>query len=769
MRIYGIVQGVGFRPFVKCLADEWGLNGDVCNYGPFVEINVSGTEEAVSSFKTDLISRAPKRADIKKTETIEISEAVLNKGFYIKASESTDGLIFIPPDIAICDECKKELFDKDDRRYLHPFINCTQCGPRLSILENLPYDRERTAMREFAMCPECGREYSDQESRRFDAQPVCCNDCGPSVYLLDKNGKELCRDGAAITKVRKVIKNGGIAAIKGIGGFHLACDASSDDAVNELRNRKHRPSKPFAVMMKDMDTVLRECEVNDDLHKALLEGPEKPILLLDKKEGGIASDAIAPGNLSIGVMLPYAPLQLLLFDYPDDVEDFPDMLVMTSGNVSGAPICRDEAEAIEKLSGIADVFLSNDREIYTRADDSVTDCFEGHPLMIRRSRGYAPVPVKITADIPVDRCIAAIGGELKNTFCISRGDLFYPSSYVGDLSDIRSAEVLEETYRRFLHMLEAEPEIIVCDKHPQYVSVKIAEKLSEEAGIPLIKIQHHYAHVLSCMAENDHREPVIGISFDGTGYGDDGTIWGGEVFIADVHGYKRAGHISPFVQAGGDASSREGYRIACSMMQGKVSDRDALKLLGSCMDERSLKIERSMTENNINCVLSTSAGRLFDAVSAVLGIRYRSTFEGEAAMYLQTEALKYLKEHDHIEKQVYECENADIDTDGLFGYILNERLSGADVKKLAFDFHDMLAKRTAAAAAYAASSAGIDTAALSGGCFQNTLFMGLVKKELEKKNIKVITHSMIPPNDGGIALGQAYYGVFNSADRRNLI
>ena len=349
------------------------------------------------------------------------------------------------------------------------------------------------------------------------------------------------------------------------------------------------------------------------------------------------------------------------------------------------------------------------------------------------------------------------------------GDLFYPSSYVGDLSDIRSAEVLEETYRRFLHMLEAEPETIVCDKHPQYVSVKIAEKLSEEAGIPLIKIQHHYAHVLSCMAENDHREPVIGISFDGTGYGDDGTIWGGEVFTADVHGYKRVGHISPFVQAGGDASSREGYRIACSMMQGKVSDRDALKLLGTCMDERSLKIERSMTEKNINCVLSTSAGRLFDAVSAVLGIRYRSTFEGEAAMSLQTEALKYLKEHDHIEKQVYECENADIDTDGLFGYILNERLSGADVKKLAFDFHDMLAKRTAAAAAYAAASAGIDTAALSGGCFQNTLFMRLVKKELEKKNIKVITHSMIPPNDGGIALGQAYYGAFNSADRRNLI
>ncbi len=750
--IYGIVQGVGFRPFVKRLADELNISGSVCNHGPFVEIRAFGEKKALFAFEERLKLSKPERAVIEKMETSFFDSDRIPEKFIIDESLRTESgnNIFIPPDIAICDDCKKELFDKNNRRYLHPFINCTQCGPRLSILENLPYDRERTSMKYFKMCAVCESEYYDKSGRRFDAQPVCCKSCGPLVYLLDASGNKIISDGGAFTRARRIIKNGGVIAVKGIGGFHLVCDASSETAVEELRKGKHRPSKPFAVMMKDMDTVRRECTDISHEQEKLLDGPEKPIVLLERSDRGKLAESVAPGNPRTGVMLPYTPVHLLLFSYPDDVKDFPDVLVMTSGNISGAPICRTEEEAVIKLSGIADAFLSNDREILTRADDSVTDHFEGKPYMIRRSRGYAPLPVRVNS-LRDDKCIAAFGGELKNTFCIGKGKLLYPSSYIGDLSDAHSTDVLNDTMERFIKMLDAVPRAACCDLHPAYLSVRAAENFAEERGIPLFKIQHHYAHILSCMAENDRKEPVIGLAFDGTGYGTDGSIWGGEILACDMLEFRRLGHITSFKLAGGDTAAREGWRAAYAMLKDAGMDCEAEVILGDVKDK--LPVISAMLEKNVNCAISTSAGRLFDAVATLLGVKACSSFEGEAAMALQFAAERYLNGKGEVPSLKEICE----DTGDIFKLLALQKLEGMDSCMLAYAFHEMLSDWAAENAYRAGVSEGMDTVALSGGCFQNTLFLKLVKEKIKKRGMKVLVHSMIPVNDGGIAPGQAYH------------
>ena len=588
-RVYGIVQGVGFRPVTSRHAQTAGVTGTVCNKGSYVEIYGQGTAASLRRFEELIEKEPPKRAVILKFDKKECKDPVREyDSFDIIESEKTGGEIFVSPDIAVCDECAAELYDDSNRRFLHPFINCTCCGPRLTILESLPYDRERTSMKEFEMCPQCAGEYHDPATRRFDAQPVCCNECGPEVYVIehspgeaetyfsediskqpdtcDKWEKSGLTGLSAITRARQVIKEGGIVAIKGIGGFHLCCDGTNPDAVSMLRQRKNRPFKPFALMMKNMDVVKRECELGFDAEEEtdindILTGHQKPILLLKKRAGGQTAEPVAPGNPKIGVMLPYAPVHLLLFDLPGDgIDDMPDVLVMTSGNVSGAPICRDDTEAQAELGNLCDLILSHNRKIRVRADDSVMDRYGGKPYMIRRSRGYAPLPFMMTVDESrrKHRSVLAIGGELKNTFCIAKESLFYPSAYVGDLADLRTVNALKETVERFKTLLEVEPEVVVCDMHPSYNSVAVAG----ECGIPVIKVQHHYAHVLSCMAENDYSGSVIGVSFDGTGYGEDGTIWGGEILLADVHGFERFAHIAAFDQPGGDASSREGWRIA---------------------------------------------------------------------------------------------------------------------------------------------------------------------------------------------------------------
>ena len=741
IRMYGIVQGVGFRPAVSRCAEIHSILGTVCNYGSFVEIVAQGKPADVDQFVDDMIHRPPERAEVVKTELFDADDEPEYTDFTIIESAGKGGIIFIPPDIATCEKCAKELYDPRDRRYLHPFINCTQCGPRLTILDALPYDRERTSMKDFPMCPTCEHEYYDPKSRRFDAQPVCCNDCGPQLYILDTDIKG--RD--ALTYTRKMLRDGKVAAIKGIGGFHLACDASSAAAVSRLRSLKHRPAKPFAVMMKDLETVERECFLCPE-QKKILTGHQKPSRLLERRPGGTLPAEIAPGNPTV-----------------DDGVEMPDMLVMTSGNVSGAPICRSDEDAREQIAGFCDCILSHNRTIRTRADDSVMDFFENKPYMIRRSRGYSPLPFLLSGDWHGK--VLAVGGELKNTFCIGIDSLFYPSSYIGDLADRRSGAVLKETIDRFEGFLGMKPELIACDLHPGYVSTQIAESY----GLPIVRVQHHYAHILSCMAENDCAEPVIGASFDGTGYGTDGTIWGGEILKADLHGFARLGHIRPFPHTGGDLASREGWRIAASMLQrlrGFDGAMDEALRLGLA-DEKALRAQMKATEHGLNTVISTSAGRLFDAVSAILGVCRKSSFEGEASCALEFAAEAWRKQHADPEDAPERFGGLDttdgtvLETEKLISEITAARLAGEDTGKLALVFHTELARQIAEAVIRAGRAEGIRKAALSGGVFQNRLLLELTVSRLRAAGFEVLLHSLTPTNDGGIALGQAAFAMAN--------
>ena len=759
IRVYGIVQGVGFRPTVSRHATSNGICGTVCNKGPYVEIYAQGQKKQMEGFLKALEVQPPKRAAILKinTEDVTAETDMHFETFDIIESEKTKGEIFVSPDIAICEECKEEMYDPKDRRYLHPFINCTCCGPRLTILDALPYDRERTSMKEFPMCPDCAEEYEDETTRRYDAQPVCCNKCGPEVYLIGRS--ERGRD--AITYTRRMISEGKIVAIKGIGGFHLCCDATNEEAVQRLRTLKRRPAKPFAVMAKDESVVKRECVVTPE-QEMILTGHQKPILLLDIENGGRLAPSIAPGNPKVGVMLPYAPVQLLIFQYDDGIK-MPDILVMTSGNTSGAPICREDTEAVAELSHLCDAMLSHNRKIRIRADDTVMDFYKNEPYMIRRSRGYAPLPFMMSTEWKGK--VLAVGGELKNTFCIGVDSRFYPSPYVGDLEDLRTVKALQETIQRFQTLLEVHPQVVVCDLHPKYNSTVVAEEL----GYPIVKVQHHYAHILSCMVENDCQEPVIGVAFDGTGYGTDGTIWGGEILLADYEDFTRFGNITPFLQIGGDVSAKEGWRIAVSMIYGYTKDRELageiMKKLDLCSEKES-KVQFAMADRKLNAVLSTSVGRLFDAVSAILGIRHKSSFEGEASMALEFAAEAY-EQKDHEQKQnekmnplVYEEDgHVILNTQLLVQRIVEAKLQGEDSGRLAYWFHEILTEQITAVCVEARNVSGRQKAVLSGGVFQNRLLLRLTEERLTEEGFEVLRHRMVPPNDGGIAVGQAAYGM----------
>ncbi len=770
IRLYGIVQGVGFRPFVSLSAMKTQIAGTVCNRGSYVEVIARGSRDSLERFIRILRTAPPERSVILKTDVRDISDRPELKTFEIIESEKEKGDIFISPDIATCPQCRRELFDRNNRRYLHPFINCTQCGPRLTILDELPYDRARTSMKEFPMCPQCAEEYENPKSRRYDAQPVCCNECGPEVYIAgsDKTGPD------AIHFARKLLAGGGILAVKGIGGFHLCCDATSTDAVSRLRERKRRPVKPFAVMMRDEETVLGSCFMSED-QRQILTGYQKPILLLNKKASTVFCDEVAPGNPKVGVMLPYAPIQMLLFDYPDDVK-MPGCLVMTSGNVSGAPICRDDDEAWEQLGSFADAILSHDRKIRIRCDDSVMDFDEGSPYMIRRSRGYAPLPVLTGGEY--DRTVLAAGGELKNTFCIGIGPMFYPSAYVGDLADPRSVRALEESVVRMETLLERRAEAVVCDLHPGYHSTGFAKELAKERGVPLIQVQHHFAHIVSCMAENDLDGEVLGASYDGTGWGTDGSIWGGELMLASRSGFERIGSIKPFLMVGGDLASREGWRIAASMLHALSPDpeeaADIAGALSLCRTDQ-LRTISLMADRRMNTAVSTSAGRLFDAVSAVLGICRESTFEGEASMALQFSAGRYaslMGREDEVRcgrflerlmSDAQPCTESGhrndsfmtLPTDALVMMIIRERLDGGDPGELAYLFHRALSVMTSRAILSASERSGAGRAVLSGGVYQNTMLLSMTGNDLQRGGMDIYTHHLIPPNDGGISLGQA--------------
>lgn len=779
------MQGVGFRPFVSRLADRYGISGSVCNKGSYVEIIARAEESVISDFVHAIEVEAPERSAIVKIKVMDSPVDIsIDSGFKIALSKHEEGQIFVSPDIATCPDCAKELFDKNDRRYLHPFINCTQCGPRLTILDSMPYDRVKTSMAGFPMCEACSDEYTDMDSRRYHAQPVCCNDCGPELYTLvgrasesdvqgmgtDSERPEGAYGAAALLETRAVIRNGGIAAIKGIGGFHLCCDAANEAAVQRLRQLKARPMKPFAVMMRDLEVVGRECKLEPEM-EPLLTGPQKPIILIPRHTGPADSksadsriaSSVAPDNPNLGVMLPYTPVHLLLFNYPDD-EPISDVLVMTSGNPSGAPICMNDEEALKYLSPMCDIILSNSRDIRIRADDTVMAFYRSKPYMIRRSRGYSPLP--IVAKSESSHAVLGIGGELKNAFCLGDKGLFYPSPYIGDMADMRSVRALEAATTRMERLLEIHPDIIVGDMHPGYNTSEMARVIAEREGVPVMEVQHHHAHMVSCMAENEYEGTALGVTFDGTGYGPDGTIWGGEFLLGDESGYERVGSIAPFIHAGGDIASREGWRIAYSMISTALGS-EAANRIGETLglgDEKGRQSIDFMLGNSINTVKSTSAGRLFDAVSAVLGIKSASTFEGEASMALQFAAER--AEAQGISLAPYEGRLMNIDeeqfelcTDTLLMELAARSLADQDTDQLAYFFHKALADMIVIACCYQRTRCDVNVVALSGGVFQNLLLLRLVDDGLERESFKVLKHGVVPTNDGGIALGQAAAGI----------
>ncbi len=779
-RVYGIVQGVGFRPFVSRIAAREGIAGSVCNKGPYVEIFAQAALERVDAFLRSLTAEAPERSAILRVETRE-EPPNGDRAFAIIQSAREKGDIFVSPDIAICPKCKAELFDPKNRRYLHPFINCTACGPRLTILDSMPYDRERTSMGAFPMCPECREEYTDPACRRYHAQPVCCPSCGPCLFIP---GTDL-KDAAALCKTREVLRQGGIAAVKGIGGFHLCCDAANEQAVSRLRRLKSRPAKPFAVMLRDLETARRECEVLEG-QEAVLDGPQKPILLLRRRPGGRVCAVAAPENPYLGVMLPYAPVQLLLFSYPDG-EEMTDCFVMTSGNPSGAPICRTDEDVRRDLPGLCDVILSNDRPIRLRADDSVAAWFCGRPYMVRRSRGYAPLPVALPPEPSAPEQpgseelgaeepgagssgparVLAVGGELKGTFCLGTGSLLYLSPYIAPLSDVRSVRALGEAAERMERLLELTPQAVACDLHPGYNSTEFAREYAARRGLPILPVQHHYAHIAACMAENGvpGGEEVLGAAFDGTGYGTDGTVWGGEFLRASYSGFERLGSVAPFRQAGGDLAVREGWRVAVSLLLGAFSPeqaREAALRLGLCT-EREFGVQRAMLERSVNCVVSTSAGRLFDAASALLGLRRRSTYEGEASCALQYAAEEAGEASADAAPGASPpapelCEREGrfaVQTAPVFRWLTAGALAGKPRAELAAGFHRAMAETVLAGCRRAREQTGLSTVALSGGVFQNLLLLGLCRDLLAADGFRVLTHTLVPPNDGGIALGQA--------------
>ena len=784
------MQGVGFRPFVSRLADRYGISGSVCNKGSYVEIIARAEESVISDFVHAIEVEAPERSAIVKIKVMDSPVDIsIDSGFKIALSKHEEGQIFVSPDIATCPDCAKELFDKNDRRYLHPFINCTQCGPRLTILDSMPYDRVKTSMAGFPMCEACSVEYTDMDSRRYHAQPVCCNDCGPELYTLvgrasesdvqgmgtDSERPEGAYGAAALLETRAVIRNGGIAAIKGIGGFHLCCDAANEAAVQRLRQLKARPMKPFAVMMRDLEVVGRECRLEPEM-EPLLTGPQKPIILIPRRDDSAAPEnadskitdfriaaSVAPDNPNLGVMLPYTPVHLLLFNYPDD-EPISDVLVMTSGNPSGAPICMNDEEALKYLSPMCDIILSNSRDIRIRADDTVMAFYRSKPYMIRRSRGYSPLPIVAKSESP--HAVLGIGGELKNAFCLGNKGLFYPSPYIGDMADMRSVRALEAATTRMERLLEIQPDIIVGDMHPGYNTSEMARVIAEREGVPVMEVQHHHAHMVSCMAENEYEGTALGVTFDGTGYGPDGTIWGGEFILGDEKGYERVGSIAPFIHACGDIASREGWRIAYSMISTALGS-EAANRIGETLglgDEKGRQSIDFMLGNNINTVKSTSAGRLFDAVSAVLGIKSVSTFEGEASMALQIAAER--AEAQGISLAPYEGRLMNIDeeqfelcTDTLLMELAARSLADQDTDQLAYFFHKALADMIVIACCYQRTRCDVNVVALSGGVFQNLLLLRLVDDGLEREGFKVLKHGVVPTNDGGIALGQAAAGI----------
>jgi hydrogenase maturation protein HypF len=767
IHISGIVQGVGFRPFVYNLASRLGLTGWVRNTSAGVEIAVDGPRESLEAFVQALRDEAP---SLSRIDGFIASYGPLNGfiGFEILDSEAIpDAFQPISPDVAICADCLRELFDPDDRRYHYPFINCTNCGPRFTIIQDIPYDRPKTTMARFQMCPDCAREYADPTDRRFHAQPVACPNCGPRVWLEQLNGETFERvssENGAIQQTRALLATGHVVAVKGLGGFHLACDATNPEAVNTLRRRKLRVDKPFALMMADIETVLKHCFVGQ-AERELLQSVARPIVLLRRRPGSNIDPDVAPGQDWIGVMLPYTPLHYLLFaDSLQPSEVLLPPLVMTSGNVSEEPIATGNDEARQRLAALADAFLMHDRDIHIRCDDSVVRVVvdpssvaeAAHSNLaspaiypLRRSRGYAPFPVRLPWQIPH---LLATGAELKNAFCITNGDYAFLSHHIGDMENYETLQSFEQGVQHFERLFRVKPEAIAYDLHPDYLASRYAVKRAERDNLEAIGVQHHHAHIAACMAEHglDGSRPVIGVAFDGTGYGDDGTIWGGEFLVCDYLEYKRPLHLEYFPLPGGDAAIRQPARIALALLWSLEMEWDprlaSFQEFGA--EERATLL--TQLERSLNAPKTSSMGRLFDAAAALAGVRQEVNYEAQAAIEFEAAATEA-----HEEPYPFELGQNTVGVKPAILALVADILSGAPVSSVSGRFHGGLAKMVADVTSRIRSETAINEVVLSGGVWQNITLLGRTLSLLRKADFQVYIHRAVPPNDGGLALGQA--------------
>ena len=724
LKIRGIVQGVGFRPFVHKLVRSSGLSGYIKNTSSGVELELEGERPALERFVALLPEQAPVLAVIESMEASYSKELRAYEGFTIRQSQREEFRnTLISPDIGICEDCLRELRDPRDRRYRYPFINCTNCGPRFTIIKDIPYDRAKTSMAGFPMCPDCEREYHDIEDRRYHAQPDCCADCGPRVFYLDEAGNE--RPGDGIELAREALKEGKIVAVKGLGGMHLACRCDEETLVRELRRRKQRDEKPFALMCRDVDCVRRVCRLSE-AEERVLTGFRRPIVLLEKRQPGL--DYLSE-NGYLGVMLPYTPLHTLLFG--DDL----DMLVMTSANLSDTPILFKNDEALEKLRGIADGFLLHDREIQTRCDDSLCWVLEGKEYPARRSRGYVPFPLRMEGTL---QSVLACGAEQKASFCLSKGSYVFPSQHIGDLKNMETLENYTQQIAHFKHLFDMEPTVAACDLHPDYMSTEYAQSL----GLPLVQVQHHHAHLAACMADNGLAGEVIGLVWDGTGYGPDGTTWGGECLVGGYETFRRFGHILPLALPGGDRATKEIDRLAFSLLYAADCDTSAIP---------GAETYRAMLAAGLNCPLSSGMGRLFDGVAAILGIRTRCSYEGQGAILLEAAA----KEK---EEGVYPVSLSGaplvFDWREMIRAIVQDRQRGVDTGVIAARFMNTLVEMAVKMAVAAREETGLNRVCLSGGSFQNMYIMHRLPERLRAVGFEVYHHSRVSANDEGIALGQ---------------
>ena len=748
----GVVQGVGFRPYVYSLAHKYSLQGWVKNSSAGVYLEVEGPPQAIEQFTEQLPLQAPPRSRIESLKSVDLPPAGL-RGFEIQESLEEEGQYqLISPDIATCTACLEEIRNSSDRRYRYPFTNCTNCGPRFTIIEDIPYDRPKTTMAPFRMCPDCFREYEDPGDRRFHAQPNACPVCGPRLQLTDPEGKPIPAPDPISSAIR-LLKEGRILAIKGLGGFLLACDARNASAVETLRQRKHRPDKPFAIMLPTLSSIKEHCCVQPEEEKLLL-SPESPIvLLLWKKDSSIAR-AVAPRQKYLGVMLPYTPLHHVL------MRESGMALVMTSGNRSEEPIAKDNEEALIRLRGIADAFLLHDRSIFVQYDDSVTAVIRGENYVLRRARGYAPFPIRLP--FPT-RPILACGGELKNTFCLTRDDYAFVSQHIGDMENLETLEHFQRTVEIYKKLFRIQPEIVAYDLHPEYLSTKFALAMPGEK----VGVQHHFAHLAGCLAENGEEGPAIGLSFDGLGFGTDGALWGGEFLVGDFRSFRRKAHFEYLPVPGGEAAIRHPWRMALSYVYCLLGKERLLKVLplftraaqAGEPGEEKVRILLQQIDKGMNSPLTSSCGRLFDGVSALLGLCPSVSFEGQAAMELEMIA-------DGGEKGEYEFfteregEREIIRLRPLVEGVLRDLEKGGLPPMIAGKFHNTLASIGGAICRKIRDEGGPAKVALSGGVFQNRLLLERMKEKLESAGFKVLVHRRVPCNDGGLSLGQAVIANF---------